>query len=198
MITRLAEADALRSLGRDRRQALWEALAQEKNPRAFPLFDQVPACDEQPVMLPEMAQLENVFADYQTTGLSLKAHPFSFYRPQLAERAVRTAADLAELPNDHCVRIAGLVILRQRPSTAKGITFVTLEDESGVANLVVHHTTWRKYYGVARRSPAWVADGTLQSHHTVIHVVVTRLMDLAQFLKETSATSWAQKSRDFR
>ena len=89
--------------------------------------------------------------------------------------------------------MAGLVLLRQRPGTAKGITFVTLEDETGVINLVVHQAVWDRCYEVARTSPAWIAHGRLQIKDSIIHVVVSRLEDLSQKLGDL-----ATRSRDFR
>jgi error-prone DNA polymerase len=91
------------------------------------------------------------------------------------------------------VRVAGLVILRQRPSTARGITFVTLEDETGTANLILKPDIWRKFYHIAHRSPAWLAHGGLEQKEGVIHVVVNRLEDLSKRLGDV-----AIKSRDFR
>ena len=195
-MTQLAEADAFASLGRDRRQALWEALSQEKQSRDFPLFDSIESRDELPVALPEIEPLENVFADYETTGLSLRAHPVSFFRDKLETAGVRTSAELADIENDAPVRVAGMVLLRQRPATAKGITFVTLEDETGTSNLVLHQKTWERNYQVARRSPAWVAFGRLESKHGVIHVVVNRLMDFSEFLR--TEREFKPSSRDFR
>jgi error-prone DNA polymerase len=197
VIAQLAEADALASLGRDRRQALWEALAQESQPRALPLFDQLEPADEPPVELPELDALGNVFADYETVGLSLRSHPLAFYRERLNALHVMTAEKLQTLENNHPVRVAGLVLLRQRPSTAKGITFVTLEDETGTLNLVVHQKIWEQYYHVARRSPAWVAFGRLETKHSVIHIVTNRLVDFAAFTG-ADAERLAAKSRDFR
>ena len=197
VITQLAEADAFASLGRDRRQALWEALAQEKTANSMPLFSCLESTDEKPVALPELDDLSQVFTDFETTGLSLRAHPIAFYRERLAQLDVRSAADLQELPNDHSVCVAGIVLMRQRPSTAKGITFVTLEDETGVINLVVHQRTWERYYSIARRCPAWVAFGRLETKHTVIHVVTSRLVDFASFTGKNAARL-TMKSRDFR
>ena len=91
------------------------------------------------------------------------------------------------------MKIAGLVILRQRPSTAKGITFVTLEDESGTANLVLRQEIWEKYYRVARRSSAWWVTGKLEKRQGVIHVLVQRIEDLSSLLGEVNT-----RSRDFR
>ena len=125
-------------------------------------------------------------------GLSLRAHPISFYRRELDGWASRRPRGLAELANEAPVRVAGLVLLRQRPGTAKGITFVTLEDETGTVNLVVHQHTWDRYYRVARRAPAWIAHGHIQTTRddqprnmsaAVIHVVVRRLEALAEQLR---------------
>ena len=196
LVTRLADADALASLGRDRRGALWEALAQEHHAKDLPLFDSLAAQDDEPVALPRLQPLENVFADYETTGLTLRQHPLSFYRHALQQRRVVTAAELANVPNNRLVRVAGLVLLRQRPSTAKGITFVTLEDETGTANLVLHQAIWDRYYQIAKRSPAWVALGKVESKYSVIHVVVGRLFDFSEFVK--TPHRFAHRSRDFR
>ena len=135
--------------------------------------------------------------------MSLRAHPISFYRRELEQLGITPAAGLAELANETPVRVAGLVLLRQRPGTAKGITFVTLEDETGTVNLVVHQRTWDRYYRVARRAPAWIAHGHVQTTRdeaatkgqtaAVIHVVVRRLEALAEGLGALEV-----KSRDFR
>ena len=197
VISRLAQADAFASLGRDRRQAFWESLLQENPGRDAPLFHGIPAEDEPPVVLPRLTPLEEVLRDYETTGLSLKAHPLSFYREQLKQLKTLSASQLTQIANNTRVRVAGLVILRQRPSTAKGITFVTLEDETGTANLVVRQPVWQQYYAVARRSPAWLAHGKLETKDSVIHLVVERLEDLGKAL-ELSVNPLKSKSRDFR
>jgi error-prone DNA polymerase len=197
VVTRLARADALASLGRNRRQALWEALSQEESSEELPLFDFLESEDEKPVELPALEPLEEVFRDYETTGLSLKAHPISFYRVRLDQLGVTPAGQLPTIRNNQLVRVAGLVLLRQRPSTAKGITFVTLEDETGTANLVVRQPVWQRYYAVARRSPAWVAHGKLECEQSVIHVVVNRIEDFARATGNPSH-QLQTKARDFR
>ena len=106
---------------------------------------------------------------------------------------VTRAGDLAQRKNDERVQVAGLVLLRQRPSTAKGITFVMLEDETGTANLVVHQKTWDAFRHITRHSPAWIAHGRLECKDTVIHVVVQSLEDLS-----TTLAALRIKSRDFR
>jgi len=123
----------------------------------------------------------------------LRAHPISFYRRELERLSITPAKGLVELADGVPVCVAGLVLLRQRPSTAKGITFVTLEDETGTVNLVVHQGTWDRYYRVARRAPAWIAHGHIQTAESVIHVVVSRLQALGDGLQALGV-----KSRDFR
>jgi error-prone DNA polymerase len=193
VILQLSEADAFGSLGQGRRAALWQALAQERHLRDMPLFTDLSEEAVAEPCLPEMSPIDEVFHDYAATGLSLKAHPLSFYRSQLDEIGVLPAERLASLRTDRRVRVAGLVIMRQRPSTAKGITFVTIEDETGIANLVIHQNTWQRFYMIARRSTAWIAHGRVENKHTVIHVVIDRLEDLSTRLNRLHAAS-----RDFR
>jgi error-prone DNA polymerase len=188
----LADADAFGSLTLDRREALWHALGQDRPPPESPLFAGLDD-DEPRVALPALAPFEQVIADYRATGLSLKGHPIEYYRDRLDRLQVTPADRLVGLPHGRRVSVAGIVLLRQRPSTAKGITFVTLEDESGCANLVVRQTTWDRYSRVARHSPAWVAHGTLERKDAVIHVLVRWLEDLSAKLGALHT-----KSRDFR
>lgn len=189
---RLAQADAFASLELSRRAALWQALGYE--PRPLPLFDNLETADDAlPPGLPPMPLLDEVVADYQTSGLSLKAHPMKFLREVLAADGILCAAQLWEAAADSTVEVAGLVLLRQRPSTARGITFVTLEDETGQMNLVVHQHTWQRYHQAASGASILLARGQLQRHHEVIHVVVDRLRDI------TSELGYLRNaSRDFR
>jgi error-prone DNA polymerase len=193
VLMRLSEADAMGSLGRSRRDLLWESLAQERSARELPLLDRLAPRDDDPVELPPMDSLEQVFADYDATGLSLKAHPMAFYRESLGQLGVVPAEQLSLRGHEARVRVAGLVLMRQRPSTAKGITFVTLEDETGTINLVVRQAVWEQFYTIARRSSAWIAHGQLESRYSVLHVVVYRIEDLASQLRGLRTTS-----RDFR
>ncbi len=193
----LASADAFASLGRNRRQALWDALLKEPHPSDYPLFDALAVEDEPTVALPVVGELEHVCADYETTGMSLRNHPIAFFRQQLADRQIVPAEELPHLPDNQPVRVAGIVLLRQRPSTAKGITFVTLEDETGTINLVLFPNIWERFYSIARRSPAWIADGRLESKNSVIHVVVERLVDLSAFVDDTEHIV-KQPTRNFR
>ena len=192
VVSKLAEADVFGSLEIDRRAALWQALGQEKRQRDMPLLAGLD--DEEPqAELPPMPPIEQVFADYRTSGMSLKAHPISFFREQLDKLRVTPAGQLGQMHDGRRLRVAGIVLLRQRPGTARGITFVTLEDETGLANLVIKPPIWDRYYTVARRSPAWIAHGLLESREGVIHLVVSRLEDFSARMGDLKATS-----RDFR
>jgi error-prone DNA polymerase len=192
-LSQLSAADAFGSLDQDRREALWQALAQEKKPREQPLFATLDEDDDEVSLLPKMGAVEQVTADYQTLGLSLKAHPLSFYREELNRLQATPCAHLGDRKNNQYVRVAGLVILRQRPSTAKGITFVTLEDETGTANLVVKPNIWEKHYQLARKSAAWLVIGKLEKRSGVIHVVASRIEDLSNQVQHVRI-----KNRDFR
>jgi len=193
VIMQLADADAFSSFQRDRRAALWEALAQEKNEVEQPLFELVEASDETQPDLPVMQPAEEVEMDYRTAGLSLKGQPIMFWRSELDQKRVLRARQLADSPDNKYVKVAGLVLLRQRPSTAKGITFVTLEDETGTINLVIRQHIWERYYRIARRSNAWMVHGTLENRNGIQHVVVHRLEDLSSNLG-----AHQPRSRDFR
>ena len=189
----LAEADALASLSPGRREALWSALTVSKKPRQKTLFDDLEPDVEKGVILPTMRPEEEVYADYRATGLSLRSHPLAFQRERLKRLGVIPAEQLARFPNGKPVKVAGIVLLRQRPSTSKGITFVTIEDETGTANLVVHAKTWERFRQITRLSQAWIVHGKVECKDTVIHVVVRRLEDLSARL-----ASLDLKSRDFR
>ncbi|MEL6111021.1 MAG: OB-fold nucleic acid binding domain-containing protein, partial [Planctomycetota bacterium] len=189
----LADADALASIAGDRRAAIWQSLGQESRPGESPLFDSVDDEESVPEDLVAMSPLEEVYADYGAIGLSLKAHPMSFVRDELDRKRCTCAGDLSSLRNGQHVRVAGLVLLRQRPSTAKGIWFVTLEDETGSMNLVLFPKVWERFFKVAKTSNAWMVDGKLESKHGVIHVIVGRITDLS-----SEVDGLTLRSRDFR
>lgn len=192
-VGRLAEADALASLNQSRREAVWNALAVITPLRQRMLFDDLEPEEEPVAKLPTMPPLDEVYADYRTMGLSLRSHPMAFQRERLTPLGVTPTAGLASLPNNTMVKVAGIVLMRQRPSTAKGITFVTIEDETGVANLVVHVGVWERFRAITRHSQAWIVHGHVECKDTVIHVLVRRVEDLT-----TRLASLALKSRDFR
>jgi len=201
----IAEADALRSLGLDRRAGLWavKGLAPEvKVESEAPLLALMGAPAEGAVDLPAMALPAHVAEDYRTAGLSLKAHPCDFFRPLLASLGAVPANALRTMRDGCRVTVGGLVLVRQRPGTAKGVVFVTLEDETGPANAVV----WRDVFVPNRRvvmsSRFLVVHGRLQRAGEVIHVVAERFTDLSGRLDEMKRESAdgvgrLVRSRDF-
>jgi error-prone DNA polymerase len=181
-LRKLAAADAFRSMALDRRQALWDARALKDAPD-LPLFTETrDEGQETPFMLPPMPSCEHVVADYQTLRLSLKAHPMAFLRRSMARQGYATTADLPLLRNRSQVSLAGLVLIRQRPGSAKGVCFITLEDELGVANLVVWPKVFEAFRKVIMRSRLIDVKGTLQRDADVIHVVATQLTDRSDAL----------------
>src|SRR5262249_11193999 len=132
-------------------------------------------------------------ADYHTTGLSLKAHPVGLIRNELNALKVWPADTLARMPDKAFVRVAGLVLVRQRPGTAKGTTFVTLEDETGIANLIVRSSVWERYRDAARGAVCLLAQGRIEKANGVIHVSATKLEDVSRLLGPMTS-----RSRDFR
>ncbi len=180
-IEKLAAADAFRSLGLDRRQALWDARALKQAPD-LPLFTFSEERDEGaeiPITLPVMPVCEHVVADYQTMRLSLKAHPLSFLRPDYQASGFIPAADLPNRKSGASVRLSGVVLIRQRPGSAKGVCFITLEDETGVANLVVWPDVMTRYRKVIMAARMIEVHGYVQSDsdNDVIHVVARKLVD---------------------
>ena len=189
VLTRLSQADAFRSLNLSRRPAHWESIPDQ---RAHPLYDDQQLLDT-PSELPDMSDFAQVIADYRTTGLSLKGHPLQSFRQQLRELGVFSSAQLKHRPPDRKVRVAGIVLNRQHPATAKGITFMTLEDETGTANLVIHHNVWLRFRTIARTASALIVRGLLQKESGVIHVIADHLEDWSPAI--AGAT---YRSRDFR
>ncbi|HBE70274.1 MAG TPA: error-prone DNA polymerase [Planctomycetaceae bacterium] len=194
-LNKLADAGALNDLTGDRRAAYWQTLAQEKSASEHSLLNFMGADDDEelPNALSPIAPIEEVYADYETTGLSLRAHPVSFVREQLDRLRVTTANELQQTPDGKFVRVAGLVVLRQRPSTAKGITFVTLEDETGSMNLVMRPDVWQRHFRIARTSNAWLVYGACENRENIIHISVGRIEDLS-----TSVEGLTVRSRDFQ
>jgi error-prone DNA polymerase len=170
----LARADCFASMDLDRRQALWQAMGLEDNP--LPLF----AAAAPPVMrapLPEMADSQTVAEDYAAIGLSLNQHPMAFLRPDLRRKGVITAEMLRTHPADRRVTVAGLVLFRQRPATASGTIFVTLEDETGSANLIVWSSIAEKFRKAVFGGKLLACTGMLQREGQVIHVIAKTLYD---------------------
>jgi len=191
-IQRLAAADAFRSIGLDRRAALWDARALKAAPD-LPLFQAADARDEgvetAPAQLPAMPLSEHVVNDYQTVRLSLKAHPMSFLRGHYAAHGFSTADRLKNIRNGKRISIAGLVLIRQRPGSSKGVIFVTIEDEAGVANLVVWPDVFEKQRKIVMGARLMAVHGIVQRDEEdgdVIHVVVQRLEDHSHMLRHLS------------
>jgi error-prone DNA polymerase len=178
-LEKLADADAFRSLDHDRRQALWQVSTKEKPTAVFGSG----LMEEPAVALPGMELSEHVVHDYAATTLSLKAHPVHFVRPQLEQLHSVHTAKLADLPNGARVKVAGLVLVRQRPGTAKGVCFVTLEDETGVANVVIFKKQFDQYRKEIIQSRLLMVEGKVQKEGEVIHVVVQRCFDVSALLR---------------
>jgi error-prone DNA polymerase len=184
-IERLASADCFTSLGLSRRQALWDARSLIAAPD-LPLFQAAAERDEGAekarTHLPQMPLSEEVVNDYQTTRLSLKAHPLAFLRASLAERGFVRASELRERKFRSMVQIAGLVLIRQRPGSAKGVCFITLEDETGVANLVVWPDVMEKQRRVIMGARLMEVRGRVEYDDEVIHVIAHHLADATDAL----------------
>jgi error-prone DNA polymerase len=126
-------------------------------------------------MLPRSTPREDVIADYRAVGLSLSAHPLSFERPWLSDRGVTTAAQAATAPEGRRVCVAGIVLVRQRPATASGMIFLTIEDETGAANVVVRPAVWEAADPAVRRAAVLLVHGRIQRRGMVVHLLATRL-----------------------
>ncbi|MBT7613592.1 MAG: error-prone DNA polymerase, partial [Rhodospirillaceae bacterium] len=179
-VERLAAADAFRSIGLDRRQALWDARALVKGP-ALPLFeaaDQREQGVEPQVQLPAMQLSEHVVADYQTVRLSLKAHPVSFLRERLGRMGCLDARAIARVRDGRRAAFAGIVLVRQRPGSAKGVVFMTIEDEGGVVNAVVWPRTMEAYRKVVMGARLVLIKGRIQRAGEIVHLVADKLEDL--------------------
>lgn len=191
-LMKLADADAFRSMGLDRRQALWEVFTKD-NPKD--LFEGQPAPaanDEQQIELPFMKLSEHVVQDYASIGLSLKAHPVSFVRDELNRLHVLSTQSLSTAKNGDQVKVAGLVLVRQRPGTAKGVIFMTIEDETGNANSVIWATVFEKYRKEILTSRLILLEGKLQIEGSVIHVVVEKCYNLSSLLRRLTPTNIAE------
>lgn len=182
VLERLADADAFRSMGLDRRQALWEVSALADKPIGMYTGQAAETVYEQNIELPLMTLSEHVVHDYGSTSLSLKAHPVSFVRNKLYERQVLATVELAQWPDGIMVRVAGLVLVRQRPGTAGGVCFITIEDETGHANLVVFQNLFERYRKEILQARLLMVEGKLQRQDKVIHVIVKSCYDYSDLL----------------
>ncbi|MDH7640255.1 error-prone DNA polymerase [Sphingomonas oryzagri] len=187
-LNRIGEADGLGSLDHSRRSGLWSVKGLAN--AALPLFAAADAREQQfrdeaiepTVTLTPMSEGAEVVEDYRSLGLSLRAHPVSFLREELARRKVRPCSAIRELKDGRGIDIAGLVLVRQKPGSAKGVMFITLEDESGVANLVVWPDLFEKHRRVVLGAMMMGVRGRVQREGDVIHVIAQRLDDLSPLL----------------
>jgi error-prone DNA polymerase len=209
-LERLAEADAFRSTGLDRRRALWALKALGEPP--LPLFtaetlthpalragsplsrtagegterseagEGIPREAHAMALLPEMPLGEHVVEDYASLSLTLKRHPLAFLRREFTREGLVTAAELARLPVDRRLSIAGVVLIRQRPGSAKGVVFITIEDETGIANLIVWPQILERFRRAALGATLLRCTGKLQREENVIHIVADRLDDMTSRL----------------
>jgi error-prone DNA polymerase len=193
-IQRLAAADAFRSIGLDRRAALWDSRAL-KAALDLPLFTYAQERDEGgeevPAELPAMPLAEHVISDYQTIRLSLKAHPMHFLRAHYERHKFVTAEQLNSLKDGRRLSMAGVVLIRQRPGTSKGVVFITIEDETGIANLVVWPAVFEKQRKIVMGARLMAVHGVIQRDpdSNVIHVVAGRLEDHTSLLSRLSDDS---------
>ncbi|MBW6401587.1 error-prone DNA polymerase [Roseomonas sp. HJA6] len=180
----LAQADAFRGLGRDRRTALWDAaalsgpappLAASEGPEAAP-------------RLPRMTAGEQTVLDYAGTGLTLRAHPLALLRPRLDALGLADTRALGTAPQGRRLRLPGLVLVRQRPGSAKGVVFFTVEDEFGTANLVLYPDIAERFRAAVVASRLVVAEGRVERHDAsevpIIHLLVARLTDRSDLLSD--------------
>jgi error-prone DNA polymerase len=176
----LADADAFRSLGLDRREALW-AVRRLPDDVPLPLFEAAVARelpDERALPLPQMQRAEHVVADYQTIRLSLKGHPMEFLRARFAREGIVACHEVCHRNDRRRLRCAGVVLVRQRPGSAKGVVFMTLEDETGIANIVVWPKVMEQFRKEVMGSRLILIEGYVQSSpEEVTHLVAERMFD---------------------
>jgi len=194
-LERLANADAFGSLGLDRRRALWEVSALKDHP--IGVFAGQPSESEQEgnIPLPTMPLPEQVTADYAATSLSLKAHPVSFFRSTLDHLGIWPIERLRAGRDGEAVKVAGRVRVRQHPGTAKGVLFITIEDETGDANLVVFPNVFEAYRKPILQSTLLMVEGKLQVEGEVIHVLVKTCHNLSSLFQQASLFG---NARNFR
>jgi error-prone DNA polymerase len=182
-LEKLADADAFVSLGLSRRAALWQVRGLRDAP--LPLFaatDRLEESREPAVSLPAMAEGREVVEDYRSIQLSLRAHPLTFLRPDLERRGIVRCADLARIKDGRKVEVAGIILVRQRPGSTN-VTFITIEDETGIANAIL----WQRVFQAQRRivlSSAMInVKGTVQREGGVIHIITDRIEDYTPLLR---------------
>ncbi|QRM53551.1 error-prone DNA polymerase [Sinorhizobium sp. BG8] len=192
-VERLADADAFRSMGLDRRKALWaaKALDEGRSAETLPLFAEAGDAGilqkEPDVHLPPMLPGEQVVHDYRYLSLSLKAHPVSFLREKFSMLGIAAHRTLETAPVGRRISVAGLVLVRQRPGSAKGVIFMTIEDETGVANIIVWPKAFEAFRPIVMGARLVKVTGRLQREQGVIHIVADRLEDMTALLATLQA-----------
>jgi len=189
-MTKLAEADAFASLPRTRRMALWEtfALGDERPALLAGRHTHRPSPD-----LPPMTARQEILTDYKTVGLSLKGHPVGLIRDQLTRGGIISAAQVWHQPAGSWVKVAGIVLIRQRPGTANGIVFETIEDETGIVNLIIRPNIYDRFAEAARHAQLLQAEGCIERQGQVQHIMAVKLYDQSPAL-----AGHELRSRDFR
>ncbi|QRY55735.1 error-prone DNA polymerase [Sphingobacterium siyangense] len=183
-LEKLADADAFTSLGVDRRQALWEITALGDRPIALFEGQTSESAMEGQIELPLLTKSQHVVADYARTSLSIKAHPVSFLRGKLDLLHVVPTAKLGLIKNDMPVKVCGLITVRQRPGTSKGVLFITIEDDTGFSNIVVWNNVFEKYRKEILQAKLLMVAGKIQVEGEVIHVIAQRCFDMSGLLKD--------------
>ncbi len=186
-LEKLAHADAFRCFGQDRRQSLWAIKALDQAP--LPLFAGIEGpiqAAEPAVSLVPLSAGREVVEDYRATQLSLRAHPLHFLRGTLAARRIRPCGDLKTLKDGARVEVAGIVLVRQKPGSAKSI-FLTLEDESGIANAIVWPARFALYRPIILAAPMISVRGRLQREGEVLHLIAETITDLTELLRSVGA-----------
>src|SRR5690606_13542247 len=170
-------------MGFDRREALWTVSTKDHQKDSMFIAEEVKWDLQETVSLPKMTLSEHVVHDYHALSLSVKAHPVSFLRDVLASLRVCPATQLKDIRDGDRVRVAGLVLVRQRPGTAKGVCFITIEDETGSANLVVFPDKFDAYRKEIIQSRLLMVEGKLQKEGEVIHVMAERCFNISGLLQ---------------
>ena len=203
-LQRLAEADGFHALGVDRRAALWALRGLAGAP--LPLFAAIAEPVEPAVSLAPMSEGRAVVEDYQTTGLSLRAHPVSFLRETLRRRGMVTCAGLARVQDGRRVMVPGIILVRQQPGSSKGVIFITIEDETGPANLILWHSQFEQQRRIVLSARMIACRGRVQQESGVTHVIVEHLEDLTGLLRSVGEMDGVSertegikvRTRDFR
>jgi len=199
-LDRLAQADAFSSMSIGRRQALWKTSALDG--KIPPLFAAADLFDDPKADLPPTTASQEVLADYLASGLTLREHPLTFLRPRLKRKRVITVADLKKTLAGKAILVAGLVLFRQHPQTAKETIFLTIEDETGAANLIVWKHVHEKHHDAVYHGKLLACWGVVQREGQVLHVVARHVWDWSAQLKhldpQDDAPALPVRSRDFR